>query len=312
MLMEVTTLDKIFEISYGSDLELNKLNQTNGTIRFISRTRKNNGLSAYVNKIDNLEPNPANTISVALGSSSVLFAFLQEEPYYSGRDIAYLTPRETMTRNEMLFYCTCITYNRFKYNYGRQANKTIASLKVPDKTAIPEWVYSTTIQDLSHLDESFHNQKIPSPEEFRFFNFLEIFEYVKEEVHTDVSTVNLVSALTDNNGIKETVTTDKYIEGNNISISSNGIYTGTAFYQSEPFVTQDSIGVTLKDKELNKYIALYLLCLINNEKFRFNYGRKSSQTKLKQLKLKLPTKDGQPDWTYMEQYIKSLPYSKNI
>lgn len=156
--MKQTTLDKLFHIEYGTDLELNKLNSVDGDVRFISRTRKNNGLSAYVHRIDGIAPNPANTISVALESSSVLFAFLQEKPYYSGRDIAYLEPIYKLTKNEMLFYCTCITANRFRYNYGRQANKTIAKLMIPEICEILEWVNRTEIKDLSHLDENILNE----------------------------------------------------------------------------------------------------------------------------------------------------------
>lgn len=309
----MTTLDKIFKINYGSDLELNKLDQTNGNIRFVSRTRKNNGVSAYVKKFNDIPPNPANTISVALGSSSVLFAFLQEEPYYSGRDVAYLVPREKMTKQEMLYYCTCITANRYKYNFGRQANKTISALKVPKKEDIPNWVNRTHIQDLTHLDEPLINHKPLETMSYEVFGFDELFKFSEATVHDRLNKVNLVSALTQNNGIKGTVETNTYIDGNKITITSNGIYTGTAFYQDAPFVTQDSIAIKLLDGELNKYIAMYLIGLFNNEKFRFNYGRKSGKIKIEQLKFRLPIcAPNQPDWVYIENFIKSLPYSKNI
>lgn len=86
-----------------------------------------------------------------------------------------------------------------------------------------------------------------------------------------------------------------------------------AFYQERPFITQDSVAVELLNKKLNKYIAMYLLCLINNEKIRYNYGRKSSKSKLLQMKLLLLiTNSEQPDWDYMEKYIKTIPYSKSI
>lgn len=309
----MTTLDKIFKINYGSDLELNKLDQTNGSIRFVSRTRKNNGVSALVNEYKDATINPPYTISVALGSSSVLFAFLQEQPYYSGRDVAFLEPLKEMTKQEMLYYCACITANRYKYNFGRQANKTLAALKVPDKTEIPQWVNKTKIQDLTHLDEPAITRDNISPKSYEIFEFNKLFKYAQEETYDEIATVNLVSALTKDNGIKGVVVTNSYITGNKLTITSNGIYTGTAFYQEQPFVTQDSIAIELIGHTLNKYIAMYLICLINNEKFRFNYGRKSSKTKLEQLKLKLPIIfPNQPDWEYMEMYIKSLPYSKNI
>lgn len=310
--MKTTTINNLFKILSGTDLELNKLEQKDGSIRFVSRTRKNNGVSAMVKPFSEIELLPENSITVALSSASVLFAFLQEQPYYTGYHVACLLPKEPMTKQEMLYYCACITANRYKYNFGRQANKTIATLKVPDRTEIPEWVNETIIHDLSHLDEALYKQKVAPPINYELFDFLQIFEYVQEETHNKKMMVNQVSALTKNNGIKRVIETDTYIEGNKISITSNGIYTGTAFYQSDAFVTQDSIGVKLKGKELNKYIALYLTCLLNNEQFRFNYGRKSSKSKLEQLKLRLPSINKQPDWDYMEMYVKSLPYSKNI
>ena len=311
--MGLVNLEEIFEVNYGSDLELNKLKQVKDGIRFVSRTRKNNGVSAIV-KCCKVTPNPKNTISVALGSSSVLFAFLQEKPYYSGRDVAYLKPKIKMTRNELLYYCLCIRANRFRYNFGRQANKTIGTLKIPEKKDIPEYVNKTEIKDLSHLNERFLNEDIEMYNvKYRKFRFADIFSFEQEIRHSESVYVNLVSASTDNNGIKNRIKTNTYIDGNKITISSNGIYTGTAFFQERPFVTQDCIAVGVKKCELNKYIAMYLIAIINYEKFRFNYGRKSGKARLEQLVIRLPVDDnGNPFWGIMERYIKSLNFTKEL
>uniref|UniRef100_UPI003341130F restriction endonuclease subunit S n=1 Tax=Tissierella praeacuta TaxID=43131 RepID=UPI003341130F len=149
--------------------------------------------------------------------------------------------------------------------------------------------------------------------EYDLFDFSELFEYENEQKYDALKTVNLVSALTKNNGVKEKVITDTYIQGNKLSISTNGIYTGTAFYQEEDFILQDSISVSLKNKELNKYIGMYLITVINYENFRFDYGRKSGKSRLNRLKLRLPINDyGNPDYDYMERYIKTLEFSKYI
>ena len=60
---------------------------------------------------------------------------------------------------------------------------------------------------------------------------------------------------------------------------------------------------------------MFLITIINREQYRYSYGRKASQKKLKNSKIKLPAiKNAQgeyePDWQFMEDYIKSLPYSK--
>ncbi len=49
------------------------------------------------------------------------------------------------------------------------------------------------------------------------------------------------------------------------------------------------------------------------EKYRFNYGRKWGIDRMKKSLIKLPVdSDGKPDYKFMEDYIKSLPYSINL
>ncbi len=64
---------------------------------------------------------------------------------------------------------------------------------------------------------------------------------------------------------------------------------------------------------LTPAIALFITTLIRQEKYRFNYGRKWHMDRMKESCIRLPVKtDGTPDWNFMEQYIKSLPYSSQI
>ena len=64
---------------------------------------------------------------------------------------------------------------------------------------------------------------------------------------------------------------------------------------------------------MNKYIGLFLCMVIDAEKYRFSYGRTLTKTYFTSSKIKLPaTKEGKPDWQWMEDYIKSLPYSNCI
>jgi len=66
-----------------------------------------------------------------------------------------------------------------------------------------------------------------------------------------------------------------------------------------------------EQKSSNKYIAMFLCSLIEMERFRWAYGRKWRPVRMPHSLINLPvTKDGTPDWQFMEDYIKSLPYSK--
>ena len=65
--------------------------------------------------------------------------------------------------------------------------------------------------------------------------------------------------------------------------------------------------------KLTPSVGLFICALIRLEKFRFNYGRKWHLDRMKSSIIRLPvTKTGDPDWKFMERYIKSLPYSSQI
>jgi len=95
--MELVPIHKLFYIEYGNSLELTNLEQCKkshpNSINFVSRTEKNNGIPAFVLKVEGVKPNPANTITVAV-SGSVLATFLQPEPYYTGFHVLVLNPRK--------------------------------------------------------------------------------------------------------------------------------------------------------------------------------------------------------------------------
>ena len=127
-------LGDIFDVVYGINLELVHLTQCKstdiGAIPFVSRTESNNGVSAFVESELDIDPNPAHTLSVAAGGS-VLATFYQPFPYYSGRDLYVLIPLGEKNIIEMIFYAQCISANKYKYNYGRQANKTLRDIMIP-------------------------------------------------------------------------------------------------------------------------------------------------------------------------------------
>lgn len=134
----------LFEVKYGHSLELNRLQllpKSEGGIPFVSRIMGNNGISAYVAPIDGLPPIPGGVLSCALGGNGVLSTFFQENAFYSGRDSAYLVPKVKLTTEELLYYCSCIWQNRFRFSYGRQANRTLKDLLIPSRESIPDWIY---------------------------------------------------------------------------------------------------------------------------------------------------------------------------
>ena len=58
---------------------------------------------------------------------------------------------------------------------------------------------------------------------------------------------------------------------------------------------------------------MFIVTLLRLEQFRFSYGMTGKKERLESFTIKLPiNKKNEPDWEFMENYIKSLPYSCNL
>ena len=104
-----------------------------------------------------------------------------------------------------------------------------------------------------------------------------------------------------------------YTDENCITFACYGSI-GEVFYQDEQVWVSDNANVFyLKNREFNSYIALFLVTLLRLEQFRFSYGMTGKKERLESFDIKLPQDaNSNPDWKFMEDYIKSLPYSSNL
>lgn len=94
---------------------------------------------------------------------------------------------------------------------------------------------------------------------------------------------------------------------NCISVSANGANSGAMFYQPYEFtVLQDAYAITLKYAQLNEYIALYLVGIMQKViRGNYDWSNKAGWERIKDLTIQVPTTDGTtPDYQYMEQYMR--------
>ena len=167
--MKLTQLSNLFDITYGNGFELNKLElsaSSGSGVNFVSRTSKNNGVAAKVRELPNSTPFASGLITVAV-SGSVLETFLQPEPFYTAYHVMVLTPKGNMTEEEKLFYCACIRRNKYRYSYGRQANKTLKKIEVP--SIAPKWI--SRINAKSRINNNIHSRQrqfLTDPHGFRY------------------------------------------------------------------------------------------------------------------------------------------------
>jgi len=315
--MNLIKLSEYFEIKYGVNLEFQNMKLCSKGIPFVSRTEKNNGIVGFVEIIDSIKPNPKNTISVACGGS-VMESFLQKNDYYSGRDLFYLKPKMVLTDIEMLFYCMCLRANKYRYSYGRQANKTLNDLLVPSINSIPIWVYNQHCIEKPD-DKKFHNKQMRLGDRtWNYFEVNSLFSKIEKAkcnnaslLLTEGDDIFYIGAKKKDNGVMNKVKLVENIvsKGNAIVLIGDGQGSvGYALYQPIDFIGSTTLTIGYNEK-LNKYNAMFIVTVLDLERYRYSFGRKYGKSTGK-AKIKLPsTAEGKIDWEYMENYIKSLPYS---
>jgi len=314
-------LKELFTPMYGVNLELVNVEECRkndyNSIRFVSRTEINNGVSAYVRRMVEVPPNPAHTISVAV-SGSVLSSFYQDKEYYSGRDLYYLLPNKKMSKEEMLFYALCIMANKYKYNYGRAANKTLKDILLPAE--MPNDFKKITFDKISVPSEKsiLEKQFDLNTKNWKSFIIEELFEIQKGERLVEYERIEgetpLITATSDNNGVASFISYDdfkneKMIFENKITIDMFC----NVFFHNYKYFSDDNIHTLIpKYNNSSSYVFLFITTILKQLKYKFNFGRQLRLEKIKKECIKLPSEHGQPDFEFMENYIKSVSYSSSI
>lgn len=167
-----------------------------------------------------------------------------------------------------------------------------------------------------------HRDYLLDTTKWKYFRCNSVFDSVQVAKSIDLNkldiagnSINYVGRTRENNGITAKVLpySDEFInEGNCITIPMVGESTCFSFYQNQKFYSSQNI-LVLRSGNLNIYNALFINGVIRLERFRFSYGRTLTKQFFQQHHIKLPsTVDSKVDWQFMEDYIKSLPYSSNL
>lgn len=356
-------MERLFNIKKGK--RLTAADQEEGDNNYIGAIDSNNGVA---NHIGQKPIHSANTISLSY-NGSVGEAFYQSEPYWATDDVnALYSYYEQFNKYIGLFMVAVIRQEKYKFSYGRKwtldnMNKTRINLpiqynadgtpfidtdkKYSDDGYIPDWkfmedyVKSLKYKPLTTKNRSYDALKfnVKSWKEFRvgiLFNIARgktLSSEAKEDfLGDDYSCINGGSV---NNGELCKMSGELQNMGfvlqdvPSLSLSRVG-NSGLTFLQTEPYyIADNAFSLTLKSQR-NKYIYLFLSTCLNEEIFKYSYGRTISSEKYLKTIIKLPVKhnadgtifiddehtyseDGYvPDWQFMEDYIKSLPYGDRL
>ena len=320
--MKTIKLSDLFNIYNGyASCNVELIEQSNNAIKYIRPSKTFDGtIAGYINK-DSVPSKyifPKETIYVSTdGEGSHSYTYVSCFEFVPNSNVSVLIPKKRMTLLEKQFYAVCITKNRFKFSYGRKPKgDRLANIMIP--ADVPDWVYEVKEPDLSDYKESFKSDETPelNINEWQEFKISDLFNIVKGSNPTlegEEKIYPYISSTASNNGISDYKESKKYHSGNVLTVSANGACMDT-FYQSNDFISCGDANVLYPIYEgFNQYIAMFLIPILELHKFRFGYGRKSNLERIKQITIKIPiTNTKEPDYEFMEEYIKTLPYSKHI
>ena len=114
----------------------------------------------------------------------------------------------------------------------------------------------------------------------------------------------LIQETNSNNGFDRLVQPTVIFKGNAITISIN--YASNVFYQKDDFCASVNIAI-IRNDNLNLYNGYFIASVLSSAHRKFDYQNKISKELIDDEIIKLPaTLDGQPDWDYMESYMKAV------
>lgn len=334
---------KIFDVSTTKMSVKDDLGE--GNTPFISRTAMNNGCDGYVG-VDADKISEGNCLTIG---AEGIYCFYQPRDFATGNKV-YTLRNKNLTPLSYLFIATILNKEDYKYSYGRARIKSKLEeeiIKLPikynldgsiiiddsyrysEKGYIPDWDFMEQyIKSLNHKPLSTTNQwghasHTLGVETWKDFYLGDLFSSVykaKANIKRDLDyyttpfndSIRFISRTEMNNGCDCYVSSEGLYgieEGNAITI---GDTTATVFYQKDRFVCGDHMVICRADW-INVYTAMFIISLLKKEKYRYSYGRAYKKDLILNTKIKLPaTKNDYPDWSFIENYIKYLPYGDRL
>lgn len=328
--------DGIFHLkATASGIDGNKLiSGESQTIPYISRSDSMNGVKSFVSskqkqkyKIDS-----GNCITIGLDTQTV---FYQPHSFFTGQNIQVLRNKE-LSQELALFLVETIRKQMVKFNWGGNGATLgrLARLKIMlpvDKNGEPDFDYmESTIYELKKAKtveyreflkkelKHIHYVEIPKLDEMEWdaFKLTDVFKINpgKRLTVSDMKMGNtpFIGASDSNNGITNFISNrNASFDRNVLGVNYNGSVVENFYHPYDCLFSDDVKRFHLKNWKDGKFILLFMKGIILQQKSKFLYAYKFNEKRMKNQSIMLPVDgNGAPDYSYMEQYIKNIFYTK--
>lgn len=317
----------IFQNFHGT--RLIKKKRLQGKIPLLTAGEFNQGVSEF---ISNQEMEKYHScISIDMFGTAFFHEYL-----CCGDDNIYFFINDKISKECKLFIVNSINQNKINYSYGKQfrqqnADNTIVMLPVNESNK-PDFEYMEQfIKEREQLKKNkyliYCNEQLKKlghvvqienleDKEWKEFFITEVFDKIArgkrlKKANHKKGNKPYVSSTSMNNGVDQFIGNNSGVRiySNCLSLANSGSV-GSCFYEPFEFIASDHV-THLKKDDASKYIYLFLASMLNRLSEKYNFNREINDKRIKREKIFLPCDDeGNPDYIYMEQYVKNLMIDK--
>ncbi len=278
-----------------------------GEIPFVTNGDYDNSIVGFVKPLE--KDRVFEKASICL--SSFCEATLQTPPFLprgnGGSGLVVLVPKKEMFEEELYFYTAQINMMKWKFSFSRM----LIGRRIQDLELVTYRDMKIKIKE--KLKELIPKEKTKqNVQENANIQIMKVKDLCKIDKKTAIpqNAMNLngnvpyVTTSSMNNGVSQFADEEPNFEGKCLSVAMNGSV-GEVFFQLDDFITSgDNAVLTLKEG-YNPYLLLFIGTLIRSHQWRYNYYRKMSLDKLKNLELPIPMKNEKIDLEYIEKIVKN-------
>lgn len=310
----------LFEVRSG-DFHATHRELGPGSIPLISCGDVNHGLVGFFDIPADMQYSGA--VTVAYNGQPLTAKF---RPYAFGAkdDVGILIPRSPMNSRALVYVATMLNAKRWRYSYGRKCFKTkmeSVEVEVPAcRSSSGSW--HLDLSALDHLLEGVCLDARPDVDapiarplpkvEWVDRRLNQVFNLVRGDFHSikdlaegRFATVSRTEADNGIVGYYEQPTGSTVYPPGTITVST---VTGDAFVQVEPFIATDNVVMCIPKRPMKSASAYFVAAMINEQKWRYGYGRQPYIRKLSNLTIRLPWANDRLDEEAVEEIVNRQPY----
>jgi len=316
-----------------------------GEIPFLGATQSNNGITGFysaetinrydkVGKVSSKDKEKrifAGNCLAVTNNGSVGNVYYQKSRFTCSHDVTPIYLKNyKLNHNLAQFLIPLLKKSGESFEYGkkwRPIRMKKSRIQLPiDSNGNPHWQFMEDYIKQERKKQAIQIRNYYEPKmlklagelagleevEWKEFKFTDIFTKIQRgkrltkgnQVEGDIP---YISSTATNNGVDNFISNEEKVRkfDNCLTLANSGSV-GSCFYQQYEFVASDHV-TALQNKDFSKGVYLFLSSVIKRLEEKYSFNREINDARISRETVILPVDTtGNPNWQYMEDYVKRL------